>query len=493
MVMQFIIKFFPEITIKSKPVRKRLVKRLHQNVRKLLKKVDSDAEITRQWDQLTIITSHDDKHTQQQYVETLSHIPGICHFLEVMAYPLQDLHDIYTKTQELWGNRLTNKTFAVRCKRAGQHHFSSMDVERYVGSGLDQNTAAAGVDLQHPDITIHLEIRDDKLYMIHRRHQGLGGFPLGELDPVLSLLSGGFDSTVASYLCMKRGMCTHFCFFNIGGRDHERGVKEVAFYLWNKYGASSPVTLVVVPFEAVVASILSTVSHSQMGVILKRMMLRAATQIAASLGIHALVTGESVAQVSSQTLANLKVIDQVTDTLVLRPLITTDKEDIIRVARKIGTEAFAATMPEYCGVISVKPTIRAKPEKIMAEEDRFDFAVLEQAIASARMMRIDQLPENAAEQQPIDMISVPAPDHIIIDIRHPHEHSKPLKVWHVSVKSIPFYKLHSQFSALDTTKTYLLYCDKNIMSRLHAARLLDEGYTNVKVYRPLYPTGTQVK
>ena len=114
-----------------------------------------------------------------------------------------------------------------------------------------------------------------------------------------------------------------------------------------------------------------------MGVILKRMMIRAASVMAENLGVEALVTGEAIAQVSSQTLANLSVIDEVSETLVLRPLIASDKEDIINVARKIGTEDFAANMPEYCGVISVNPKTRAKLERVKAEEARFDFSILE--------------------------------------------------------------------------------------------------------------------
>lgn len=96
-----------------------------------------------------------------------------------------------------------------------------------------------------------------------------------------------------------------------------------------------------------------------MGVVLKRMFMRAAGQVAEHFGIQALVTGEALGQVSSQTLTNLRHIDGVTDTLILRPLINWDKEDIINMARYIGTEDFAKTMPEFCGVISKKPTVKA--------------------------------------------------------------------------------------------------------------------------------------
>ncbi|MGR5542086.1 tRNA uracil 4-sulfurtransferase ThiI, partial [Vibrio campbellii] len=109
------------------------------------------------------------------------------------------------------------------------------------------------------------------------------------------------------------------------------------------------VKFIAVDFEPVVAEILEKVDDGQMGVVLKRMFMRAGGMIAEKFGIQALVTGEALGQVSSQTLTNLRHIDVVTDTLILRPLINWDKEDIIDLSRIIGTEDFAKTMPEYCG------------------------------------------------------------------------------------------------------------------------------------------------
>ena len=168
----------------------------------------------------------------------------------------------------------------MRCNRIGKHDFNSHQLEQYIGGGLNQYCETGGVDLHNPDITVRLELQQDKLFIVNQRHNGLGGFPAGSLDSVVSLISGGFDSTVSTYLTMKRGMRTHFCFFNLGGRDHEIGVKEVALYLWMKYNASTRVKFITVPFEGVVAEILKNVDDSQMGVILKRMMLRAGTQVA---------------------------------------------------------------------------------------------------------------------------------------------------------------------------------------------------------------------
>jgi thiamine biosynthesis protein ThiI len=284
---------------------------------------------------------------------------------------------------------------------------------------------------------------------------------------------------------MKRGLLTHYCFFNLGGRAHELGVKEVAVYLWLKYGASHRVKFVSVPFEGVVKEILEQVHNSQMGVILKRMMLRAARQVAREWEIPALVTGESVAQVSSQTLQNLSVINAVTDMLVLRPLITMDKTDIIHLARKIGTEKFSIGMPEYCGVISVKPTTRAKLDKILGEEEKFDFSVLEAALANARAVNIDEIVDDMRRSQPVEVVSEPGNADVVIDIRHPDEQEqRPLLLANHPVIVMPFYLLREQFAKLDPARQYALYCDRGVMSQLHGQHLCDEGHGNVKVYRP---------
>ncbi len=388
---------------------------------------------------------------------------------------------------EYYREKLVGKTFAVRCKRNGKHFFKSTDVERHVGAGLNAQTEAAGVRLRDPDITVLIEVRDDSVFMVRDQRDGLGGFPLGCQDSLVSLISGGFDSSVASYLCVKRGLQTHYCFFSLGGRAHELAVKEVALFLWMKFHSSHRVKFISVPFDGVVEEIVEKVDNSQMGVILKRMMLRSAEQIAAGLQIGALVTGESVAQVSSQTLANLAVIDLVTDCLVLRPLATTDKQQIIDTARVIGTEEFSKDIPEFCAVISKKPTTRAKLRRIEREEARFDFAVLDAATGSAKHQLItDLVADLDGESAEVKIVETLDSDCTVIDIRHPDEAEIKALILEGENQpreklNIPFYKLRSGFANLDKSKYYLLYCGKGMMSRLHAANLMDEGFTNVAV------------
>lgn len=482
--MHFVIKLFPEITIKSTPVRKRMTRQLRENLRKMLRAIDPAIEVEQDWEKLQV-KGADNAEVAEQVSDLLARTPGIANFSRVQHFPLGDFDDILAKTLSVWRDKLADKTFVLRVKRSGKHSFTSGDVERVVGGGLLHQSEASGVSLKQPDVTVRLEIRHEELFVIEETSKGLGGFPLGSQDTVISLISGGFDSTVSSYLTTKRGLRTHYLFFNLGGRAHEVGVKEVAFYLWNKFGSSHRVRFVTVPFEAVVGEILSKVRNAEMGVVLKRMMLRAATQVAKEMDVQALVTGESVAQVSSQTLANLAVIDSVTDTLVLRPLITSDKNDIIDIARAIGTEQFAASMPEYCGVISVKPTTRAREDKVAAEEENFDFSVLEQAVDDRRVQNIDEVMAADSPLVDVEIFQIPMPDSVILDIRHPNEvEVRPLSVAGATVQAVPFFTLQNRFKQLEQDTRYLLYCEKGVMSRLHAELLVEQGFSNVAVYRP---------
>ena len=484
--MHYIVRLFPEITIKSPPVRKRLTRQVRDNLRKLLRRVDDGIQVRRDWEKIDIWLPEGREDLIAPVQEVLRSTPGIAKFSRVRSYPLTDMEGMLEKVVPLWRGRLEGKTFCVRVKRSGQHDFRSVDVERFIGAGLMRLGEASGVRMKNPDVEVRLEVHREEYHVVEDSMTGLGGYPLGSQDGVLSLISGGFDSTVSSYLCMKRGLLTHYCFFNLGGRAHELGVKEVAYYLWNRYGASHRVKFITVPFEEVVSEILTRVDNAHMGVILKRMMLRAAARVAQEFDMQALVTGESVAQVSSQTLVNLGVIDEVTEMLTIRPLAMMDKGQIIDISRSIGTESFAAAMPEYCGVISVKPTTRARRDRVLSEEARFDMAVLDRAVAGRREENINALVLGGEDEvAAVEIHAVPQPDAVIIDIRHPDEiRSRGLSVGSAKVMEIPFFDLDKSLSTLDPDQQYLLYCDRGVMSRLHAEILREKGIQNVGVYRP---------
>ncbi|MDG2958100.1 tRNA uracil 4-sulfurtransferase ThiI [Exercitatus varius] len=480
--MKFIIKLFPEIMIKSDSVRKRFIKILTSNIRNVLDKHDDSVAVVRHWDYIEVRSKLEEN--RPHLIELLQRIPGIHHFLEVEECPFTDLHNIFEQTLERMRDALQGKTFCVRAKRRGKHSFSSLEIERYVGGGLNQHIETATVKLKNPDVTVRIEVDDDKLLFIKARHEGIGGYPIGTQEDVLSLISGGFDSGVSSYMLIRRGSRVHYCFFNLGGAAHEIGVKQMAYHIWHRYGSSHKVRFIAVNFEAVVGEILEKIDNGQMGVVLKRMMVRAASQVARRFAIEAIVTGEALGQVSSQTLTNLRLIDEAADALVLRPLITHDKEQIIAMAKQIGTEDIAKSMPEFCGVISKNPTVKAVRDRILAEEQHFDFNILESAVQNAEYLDIRQIAEETEKGVvEVDAVSVLGVNDVILDIRSPEETDEnPLVLEDRQIIELPFYKVSSQFGELDQSKNYVLYCERGVMSKLQALYLKEKGFNNVQVF-----------
>jgi len=466
--------------IKGSSAKRQMVGQLYNNLVKLLGRFSDDIHVKKFSDKIEVVTPTDALIKVRQ---TLLDTPGIEQVLEALQFDkMETLDTIKVKVGEVMHHEIEGKTFVVRAKRSGSHAFRSTELEQTVGGYMLATYPSNGVNLHSPEVTIRIELINSQLNIITTKHVGLGGFPLGTQGDILSLMSGGFDSTIASYLTMKRGMKTHFIFFNLGGIAHEIGVKQVALYLWSKFGSSHRVKFISVPFDDVLTEIFRSTHETYMGVTLKRLMLLASEKVAEEMEIDALLTGESVAQVSSQTLRNLALIDQVTNKLILRPLATMNKPEIINIANNIGTKRFAEDMPEYCGVISKNPITHGSYKRMEKEAKHFDYTVLDKAVEDAQYIYVDEIIDDVANTAAIEVISdLATDDYIVIDIRAEDECIE------TSCKSIkiPFYKLKSEFSKLPQDKEYLLYCEKGIMSQLHAQYLQDsENRKNVRVYRP---------
>ena len=479
---KFIVKLFPEIMVKGSSAKKQMIGQLYNNLLKLLGEIDNEINVKKFSDKLEVVTPI---KVVDRVRTKLLNTSGVEQVLEALQFDnMEKLDDIKAKVCEISSDEIVGKTFVVRAKRSGKHPFNSSDMERTIGGYMLAHTPSSkGVDLHNPDVTIKIELINEQLNIITKRYMGLGGFPIGTQGDVLSLMSGGFDSTVASYLTMRRGLKTHFIFFNLGGVAHEIGVKQVSFYLWNKFGASHRVKIVSVPFDDVLTEIFRSTPETYMGVTLKRLMIMASEKIAEEMGIDALVTGESIAQVSSQTLRNLSLIDQVSQKLIIRPLATVDKPEIIKLATKIGTRHFAENMPEYCGVISKNPITHGSFKRMEREAKRFDYKVLDKAVEDAVSIYVDEVVNDVTTDTHIEVISELKEGYVVIDIR-PEEECISSEV--CQVLKIPFHKLKTEFKKLPQDQKYLLYCEKGVMSQLHAQYLKDsqEGI-DIRVYRPL--------
>lgn len=487
--MKFVARLHAEITIKSRTVRKRHGKVLTNNLRKVLARDDADVYVKWLWDRIEVTaTAHagaSSTDVRRTISEGLACTPGISWFAEVQERELSDFDSIATWVGAHWIEQLHGKSFAVRVKRKGHHDFNSQQLERYLGGYLLKQTQGSRVQLKDADVEIPIQITDNIVHLVGKRQQGLGGFPIPTQETVVSLMSGGFDSSVASFEFIRRGARTHFCFFNLGGDAHEVAVRQISHYLWQRYSSSHPIKFVSIDFAPVVEDILTHCDNGLMGVVLKRQMLRAAERVARYLKAQALVTGEAIGQVSSQTLSNLRVIDAATDAVVLRPLITRDKQEIVDIAKQIGTEPLAKSIPEYCGVISVKPTVRAPVDDVHAEEAKLDMSLLKRVVDDAQVLSMADIAAQAAEKTELQPSAVEeGTERVIIDIRNQDEiDEQPLSV-DLQVKEIPFFKLQSEFVKLDASRHYLLYCSQGVMSKMQALLLQESGHTNVSVYKP---------
>jgi thiamine biosynthesis protein ThiI len=256
------------------------------------------------------------------------------------------------------------KRFAVR-PPYGNHPFGSRDVEVQLGAALLPD----GVDLTSPEVTVHIEVRQDQAYLFSERTEGVGGLPVGVEGRALALLSGGYDSAVASWLMLKRGVALDYVFCNLGGDAYERAVLQVAKVMADEWSFGTRPRLHVVDFGKPLDALRAGCRASYWQVVLKRLMYRAAERIALDTGAEALITGEAVGQVSSQTLTNLRAIEAAATLPVLRPLLGFDKGEIIERARAIGTASLSEQVREYCAISPGRPVTAASIRRSIGRSD----------------------------------------------------------------------------------------------------------------------------
>lgn len=488
--MKYLIKIGPEITIKSDGVRKLCIKKLKRNIGLHLDDALIEYRLSGNWDRIILEVA--DIENQATIKTILSSIMGIGYFSpveEISITPNMTQEEIYDEMaafacSSLW-DILEWKSFVVRVKRSGNHNFRSVDVERAVGGRILARLETGTVRLDTPDITVKFEIKDEGYFLVWEKIQWQWWYPVWFQDRVLSLISGGFDSSVSSYQIMKRGCEVDYLFFNLWGSAHELWVKQVSYYLWKNFSVSyKRAKFITIPFEEVVQEILTKVHHSYRGVLLKRCMLQVASRIAER-HYSGIVKGDSIGQVSSQTLANMSVIDEASSVLTLRPLITMNKQEIIDISKRIGTYDFAKSMPEYCGVISDKPSVRSKREEIHQAEENFDMSVLDTALDNRKIIRLSDILTLQNDIR-IEEVSKKSPDDIVIDLRETQRvRTSPLsQKWVKDILEIPFFEINHRFEKLDVSKNYLFYCDKGILSHLHGLYLKEKWFTNIKVFRP---------
>ncbi len=275
------------------------------------------------------------------------------------------------------------KTFKVEAKRSDKRFpLQSPEICREIGGVILGNYAGMKVDVHHPDVVVTVEVRDFGAYIHAVREAGAGGMPYGSNGHAGLLLSGGIDSPVAGYMIAKRGVSLTGIHFQSPPYTGERAKQKVITLAEILKTYCPGMRLLAVHFTEVQEAIRDRCKEEFFTVIMRRFMMRVAHELSKKWHCGALITGESLGQVASQTMDALRVTDSVTDSLVLRPLIGMDKEEIVRISRKIGTfETSIQPYEDCCTVFTPKhPKTKPNLKEILYEEAKLDIDAL---VASA--------------------------------------------------------------------------------------------------------------
>lgn len=281
-------------------------------------------------------------------------------------------------------------SFRVRVKRADKRFpMRAMELERFLGERVVPGPGRVRVQLRDPELTLGVEIRDGRSYVFLKRLPGPGGLPVGTLGRGLCLLSGGIDSPVAAWMGMKRGLNMGYVTFHSApyiGEGFKKKVTDLARALGRWQPSAS---LFVVPFADVQTEIRDRAPQEYRTVLYRRAMQRIAARLGDLHDYPVLVTGDCLGQVASQTLENMICISDATDHLVLRPLIAMDKEEIITIARRIGTyDLSSVPEPDCCTVFQPpRPVLRGRVSDCRAIEAATNLEPLVSAAVEAAERR----------------------------------------------------------------------------------------------------------
>lgn len=366
---------YGELTTK-KGNRNLFINTLADNIRKILK----GENYTLKKDRVRMFIESDNIDLISKKLQKVFGIHGI-----VIAYKVNtNIDEIKTQIIEILKN-INFKTFKVETKRADKTFLiKSMDFSSIIG-GLVLKNFDSKVDVHNPDITIHIEIRENT-YIYLNEIKGIGGYPVGVQGRGILMLSGGIDSPVAGYMALKRGInidCLYFDSPPHTSIEAKNKVIKLASIL-NEY--SGNIRLLVVPFTKLQEEIYKNVDPEYNITILRRMMYRIATSISKKYKV--VINGESIGQVASQTLSSMSVINSVTNYPIIRPVACLDKLEIIDIAKKIGTYETSILPYEDCCTIFVPkhPVINPILEKCI-EMEKFDYKpLIEECISNIEII-----------------------------------------------------------------------------------------------------------
>ena len=385
-----VVRFGGELWLKKTWTRRRYIRCLIENMKHVLKRYNVEySEVMRRRGRLFLRTT-----SAVEAASKLSRVFGISSVSPALEVGSSKLEDVVDKCVFLASHVLgEGNSFAVRCRRVGEHPYSSRDVCREVGHRvLDEfgDTRSLTVDLKRPDVVLGTEVRGNEAFVFSEVVKGIGGMPLGTQGRVICLLSGGVDSTVAGWLVMKRGCPLVPVYFNCKPYTNESTTEramEIAKALCD-WAVGFPRRLYVVPYGHVLGAIVKNCPRRLTCLLCKRMMYRVAETLADQVRAEGIVTGEAIGEQASQTLRNLRVLDRAAEKYpVHRPLLGFDKAETEGLARKIEVYKITAKNVQGCKAAPHKPATKAKLEEIEEAETRLNIEeMVERCVGELKFM-----------------------------------------------------------------------------------------------------------
>ncbi len=362
---------YGELTTK-KGNRNFFVKTLMQNVLNKLK--DFDILIEKDLSRMYI---HYDALDEEVIINKIHQIFGIhkYHIAYVSNSDMNSITDTLIETIKLENF----KTFKVETKRSDKSFpKTSMELSRIFGGIVLKNKDNIKVDVNNPDVIIHVEIREKNTYIYYNEFNGLGGYPSGIQGRGLLMLSGGIDSPVAGYLAMRRGIKVDAVYFEAIPHTSLEAREKVVTLVKKLRVYANDINLYIVPFTKIQEEIYKNVSPNYIITIMRRMMYRIMAELCKKYNAKVIINGESIGQVASQTLSSMYVINNVTNIPVIRPVVTYDKLEIIDIAKKIDTYNTSILPYEDCCTVFVPkhPIINPSLKDTCLEEEKFVYEEL---------------------------------------------------------------------------------------------------------------------
>jgi thiamine biosynthesis protein ThiI len=463
-----ILRLSGDFYTKARRTRLRFFRRLQANAEAALASRGIPYRLEPTWSRMYVETP------EPGAAEVLARVFGVQSVSEVERRSWERLEDVVSAGVEIFGHAVQGRSFAVRGSRRGERErigFDSSRVESALGRALLE-AGAGRVNLSAPEVTAHVELEPGTAHFFFDKVPGHGGLPIGVEGRAMALVSGGFDSAVASWLMLKRGVQLDYVFCNLGGAAHRLGVLKVMKRIAEAWSYGCAPQLHEVDLTPLLADLRQRVRPANWQIVLKRLFLRAGAAIAHRGGRLGVVTGEAIGQVSSQTLQNLAVIDEASPALVLRPLLGFNKEEIVELARRIGIYELAAAVAEYCDLAPPKPATRAGLREVQRDEAALDLAHLDALVDSRNVFDLRRVDPEALGA-PIPEVDEIPPGAAVIDLRSANAY----RSWHYpGALHLDVPRALAAYPAFSRDRAYVVVCEVGLKSAHLAEKMREAGF-----------------